>query len=206
MSAIVYTKYTISLDRLSAMFETGNPRLLKRSRLVPDFIAREAYRRFMFQFNELFNAQEVESALSSDIMKAKIANKINVLLPALYHGLMLAKMYGIEDKYTKDFRDEFRKMYNREFRDLSDLDFILQEIKRLGGKMKELYAVLAQPVQQARKISFEEIIAATEMILERPIDRSMKLYQFKYQYDLAMKRAREMDRQHKQATAKQWQT
>ncbi len=81
---------------------------------------------------------------------------------------------------------------------MEDLKIILAEIEKLGGHLKAIPEV--KPQESEKALRFEEVVAMVEMILERSLDRNMKLYQFQYQYKLAVKRAEEMSKQ-----AEKWQ-
>lgn len=179
------TRYDLTLNEVSRMLELNDYTVLKRFAWVPPWVLRRAMDRFAFDLSEMFNTQQIEGLLSSDIMRLKIANRANVLLPALYYGLLLTG----DDRFI----EMFRQMYGRDPKSVTDLDVIIKEIKRLGGKLRELDSLIKDD-PGGRRHSFEEIITTVEAILERNIDRSMRLYQFKYQFDLSVKRAKELEK------------
>ena len=176
-------KYQITLDEVSLMLERDDRRLLCRSRWVPGWALNRYYSRFMLEFSELFNASEVSQLIDDDIMRLKIINRVNNILHPLYMGLLISD----KPEFKQIFYDTIGKTYNSK----EDLKLIIREIERLKDKIREMGSPEDQP---KGKLSFEEVITYVEMVLERSIDREMKLYQFKYQYDLAIKRSREWEK------------
>ena len=181
----VKTKYDLSLNEVSLMFEKEDISILKAKRYVPGWILTAGYAKFMLQFSEMFNAQEVNQLFEGDVMRLKIVNRFNNVLAGLYHGLMLTD----DDR----FKAIYKEMFHRDYNGLQDLKVIISEMERLKGKYKELLTP-EKKVQEGGKLSFEQVITYVEMVLERAIDREMKLYQFKFQYDLSVKRAKEFEK------------
>ena len=85
----------------------------------------------------------------------------------------------------------FRERYGKEYEGLEDLKSIIAEIEKLGMRLKTMYSPV-EVIEQKKTMKFEEVVTHVEMIMERSIDREMKLYQFVYQFKLAVKRAEEM--------------
>ena len=184
-------KYTISLNEVSLLFERGDLSILKRVRWVPARLLRGHYERFALEFSELFNQEIVNALFTDDLMRVKIMNRANIFLPSLYHALWFIDFGQVKNDNARYYLDLYREMYGRDYQGLKDLEPILNEIKRLHGKYKEL-ASPEKVIENKGKMSFEQVITMVEMILERSINREMKLYQFVYQYDLAIKRAKAM--------------
>lgn len=179
------TKYDITLDEVSLMYETGDTRILCKRRWIPAWMVNRYYQRFNLEFSELFNANEVSQLIDDDIMRLKIINRVNNILHPLYMGLL------ISDK--PEFRQIYYDMFGRTYNEKDGLKAIIREIERLKGKMKEM-GMAGEAVQSGQKRSFEEVITYVEAVLERSLDRDMKLYQFKHQYDLAVRRAMEYEK------------
>jgi hypothetical protein len=178
---IFKTKYDLSLNEVSRMFETNDITILCKYRFIPARFALIRFSQFMVEFSEMFNRDEVNELLVDDIQRLKITNRVYNILAAMYQGLLMTG--------DQRFKDLYKETFGRDYNSLADLKVIISEIDRLKGKLKELGS--PTKIQGKGTISFEQIITYVEMILDRSIDREMKLYQFKYQYDLAVKRAAE---------------
>lgn len=176
------TKYDITLNEVSLMFETSNPHLLCLKKYIPDFLIARAFERFMVEFTEMFDQDEISNILTDDITKLKITNRIYNLYRPLYHMLLISN--------DQRFKDIYKKQFGRDYNGLKDLKVIISEIERLKGKYKEL-GTAQEKLQGREMMSFEKIITTVEMILGRNIPGDLKLYQFKERYDLAVKRAKE---------------
>lgn len=175
-------KYSLTLNEVSRMFETGDFKILKRFKIVPAFLLVRQYERFSLEFSEMFNRDLMSQVFEDDVFKLKIINLATNLLPVLYTGLLSS-----DHPY---FRELYKERYGKEYESLADLKSIIAEIEKLGMRLKTIPSPVAQ-VEAKGAMKFEEVITYVEMILERSIDRNMKLYQFVYQYKLAVKRADE---------------
>jgi hypothetical protein len=164
------------------MFETGDFKLLKRWRWVPDFLIASQYAKFSLEFSEMFNRETINQVFDDDVFKLKIINLATNLLPVLYTGLMTTG--------HPYFKEVYKQRYGKDYEGLPDLKAIIAEIEKLGMRLKTMPSPV-QVIEQKGAMKFEEVITYVEMILERSIDREMKLYQFTYQYKLAVKRAEE---------------
>ena len=178
---MIHNKYTMTLSRLSQMMETGNVGLMLRWGWLPGFVLKRRLAGIMAYVAEMFNADALDEGVEQSVMMMKALNLANNLLPSLYFGLLYTK----DERYVKEYENRYGK--KPEF--ASDLREITKEIERLARKIKALSA--QKPREKKEPVSLEKIITNTEAILDRGIDRNMKLYQFKEQYDLAVKRARE---------------
>lgn len=178
-------KYTLTLNEVSLMFEQDRPRMICTRRWIPAFMVTRFYQKFMLEFAEMFNAKELSKMVEGDIYRMKIINRVSNILTPLYLGLMLGE--------RPEFKQVYYDMFGRTYMGKEDLKYIIREIDHARAKLKETTAA-GDTVHRAEKTSFEEVIANVEMILERPIDREMKLYQFEKQYRLAVKRAEEFEK------------
>ena len=182
----VKSKYELTIREVSLMFETEDPRIISRWRWVPAFILNRYYAKFLLDFSEMFNAREVNNLIGEDIYRLKLINRANNILYPVYIGLML------NDSHP-EFRRIFEDVMGRKYNSKDDLKLIIKEIERLKSKLAE--AGTAQDrVQGSEKMSFESVVANTEMMLERSLPRDMRLWEFKKQYDLAIARARELEK------------
>lgn len=178
-------RYTLTIQDVSELFETENPRLLCRCWL-PGFLVRRIYTRFLVEFAEMFNGREVQGLIMDDIYRLKIMNRVNNILWPMSMIILLNDTHP-------DFRKMYEEIMGRPYRSRDDIKLIIKEIERLKSKLEEAGSPMDK-VQASSKLSFEQVIAHTEVMLDRSLDRNMKLYQFKKQYDLAIARAREYER------------
>jgi hypothetical protein len=182
---IFKNKYDLSLNDVSLLFERNDLSILKLSKFIPWFLVRKYYAAFILEFTDMFNPKEVSELIDQDMIRFKIANRVTLVLYPLYIGLMLSNAEG--------FKKIYKDMFGRPYNGIEDLKVIVNEIDRLKGKIKEM-GTPEQMTQGRGKVSFEEVIIYVEAILDRGMDRNMKLYQFKFQYDLAIKRAKELEK------------
>ena len=176
-------KYTLTLDECSKMFETNDFRLLKRFKFIPDFLLVKHYERFSVDFAQTFNQEMVNALFTDDIMRLKIINLVSNFLPVLYSGLMMT-----EHPY---FREAYRARYNKDYEGLEDLKSIIAEMEKLGVRLKTI-STPVEVMERKDSMKFEAVINYVELILEMPIPRTMKLYQFKEKYNAAISRSQEM--------------
>lgn len=184
---LIRGKYDLTLNEVSRMFETSDFSALKRFRWLPAFIALKQYERFSMEFAGMFNKDTLNNLIDNDVLRLRIEHIILNVLPVLTAGLMTG---------DPRFASAFKKRYNRDYTGTADdLELIKGEIEKLTGRYKSLVPA-SQIVEEKGKgsLKFEEIITYTEMILERSIDRNMKLYQFEYQYKLAVRKAEELQK------------
>jgi hypothetical protein len=135
----------------------------------------------MTDFNEMFNEQEINNIIEDNVFRLMLLSDVDNILPALYIGLTMS-----DDIFFKNY---YLVRYGREYKNKADLSIIVEEQDRLLAKLRNL-------PQRTRTegISFEELIAYTEALLDhKSIDRGIKLYQFKYQFDLAVARAKALE-------------
>lgn len=177
---MTYTIYTMTLSRCSLMFETENARLI--CRYMPVFWYKKAYDRFLSQFGERFRQGDIDRLTDKRALKILIAHRINNLLPALYYSMML----GCNKEIEKYYEDRYGKTY----KEIADLNPIVNEIERLKGKYKELFYKDDSPdvdTKTGGSPDFETLIINVELKLNTNIDRNLKVYQFKPYYDRALK-------------------
>jgi len=176
-------KYTLTLDEVSQMFETNDFSLLKRFKFIPDFLLLKHYQRFSLDFAEMFNQEMINSLFTDDIMRLKIINLVSNYLPVLYNGLLMT-----DHPY---FREAYRERYGKDYEGLDDLKSIIAEMEKLGIRLKTI-STPVDVMERKDSMKFEAVINYVELILEMPIPRAMKLYQFKEKYNAAIARAQEM--------------
>lgn len=179
MLSIFYNKYTMPISRYSIMTEMQNTKLLAKSGIIRP--SRSRYDAFYSDIKLLFNERDMLKAQSSYYIKVFLYNKIK-LLEALYYGLLMT--------HDKKFIDYYNDTYGREPIKSDDMNIILSDIKKYNSRIKALNKQDEKNIdKKGDGFSFEKVIASVEVIMGYPIDRSLTLYQFKYIYDLAIKKA-----------------
>jgi hypothetical protein len=128
-------------------------------------------------FDEMFSGQEISKAVKEESTQIAAYNKIKNILPILYLGLLYE-----ETPYMKEL---YLHLFGKEFKTGEDLLIIQSEIKRLTKRYKLMYK--EKPMQEGSTL--EELIIGVEMLLDRTIDRELKLYQFKTYHEMALKQA-----------------
>ena len=186
-------QYNITLEEVSMMFETDNIKVLSKYSILPIKIIKPYHKHFMIIFSEMFNSKEIESLIEDDNTKLRIIHRVYNILTPLYWLLLNYRFVSSEKK--KLFKDKYKEIMGRDYNSDEDLKLIIGEIKRLKEKLTD-FNNIPQKVIKNQKVSFEEVITYTENVLERTIDRRMKLFQFKREYDLAVKKAKQQERKH----------
>lgn len=98
--------------------------------------------------------------------------------------------YGLRFSLSKDYIADFKVIFRKEPKSIKDLVSIEKEIKRYDGLLSAIEG--GKKKSDNKEIRFAESIAAVESILGYTIDRNISVYQFKFQYDLALKKIREV--------------
>lgn len=186
---MIHNRYTISIGRVSRMFESGNKRLILKFGWLPGILIKKYYARLLVDIAELVNIELLEHTVSDYIVKLRLMNRINNLLPSLYYLL------AFTDKNDVAYH-QFKKFFGKPYEGENDLKLITEMINNLAARLKELDRLGGANANQniGDGIGFEQVIVYCETILERHIPRDLKLYEFGYIYKSAVKRARELQR------------
>lgn len=166
---------------MSELLDSGNIHLLVISGFVINTKLKTEYSKFMTSYNELFSGKEIIKYQEEMLQKLYYFNKIN-MLELLY--------YGLQFSLTKEYVADFKEIFRTEPKSISDLGRIEKEIKRYDGLLSDVSS--AKKKTDEKEVKFAESIAAVESVLEYAIDRNISVYQFKFQYDLALKKIREI--------------
>lgn len=177
-----HTKYTITLNHMSLMLELNDASMLCRIPNIPARMARRRFAKFMAQYEADFAGSD-NLRFRQEIARTMAWHKIKNILPLLYTGLL----YNPSEYNQSIFEHYFG--YIPEVGDAVPLMRITDEIDRLSKRFKEMYN--REAPEQQKSVSFEDIVLSVETILDRPIDRSLKLFQFKKYYDLSLQRLKD---------------
>ena len=177
----IHTLHTLSISQMSELLDSGNKYILVVSGKIKKATLEKEYTDFMIAYNELFSGNEIIKKQEEMLQKLYYFNKINML--ELLH-------YGLQFSVTKQYIEDFKAIFRAEPNSIKDLGKIEKEIKRYAGLLSAIDGVKKK--SDDKEIRFAESIAAVESILSYTIDREISIYQFKFQYDLALKKIREI--------------
>ena len=187
---LTHDKYTITLRRLTMLTEQGRINLVKRYWFCPWFIRNRGYKQLMQQVSIIFGNKEDKEALESHALWLGL-NRDRLILD----GLKMAVKYKYNDASTKEF-------YNRVVRrDLPDKKTALHIIDtKIEGAIKRMNAIAYQmrnnkDEKTNKGITLNEIIERIESIIERPIDRELRLFEFEAKYKEALNKVKQLQKQ-----------
>ncbi len=169
---LFHSIYTMPLNRYSRMDATGDIRLVARWSLVmPKFLCKNHFRELQAEVGRVFGGQDI---LSKDIMRLTMYNRIT-----LYRAALLALTY--EPKNAK-----ILQWWADTFGGKVDLERLKNEIERLIFRYKELRK--KEPTVQKY---FEDLVSRVEVILGFSINRNISIFEFKHQYDNAIRKGKQ---------------
>jgi hypothetical protein len=119
----------------------------------------------MIEVNETLNKSALEKEIETGIFKTKLFNKAFNLYPALVDLSSIT--------WDKKHLDLIYEITGYRLEKLDDREILVSETKRLQDKFREI-----RPVKEREGVSFFEVIISVESILNRNIDRSIKLFEF----------------------------
>jgi len=181
---LFYTTYTMTLERCSLLFETGNHNYLKRGQFPTTKKQLEKqYVKFQESFSKLFNQQAFKAMEEDTGYLIYLWNKSENLLNALKKGLLFCEDPELKKALIEIYVDEF----GHEPTNAKDYIKIDKRIEQLRSKLKTAQSQQEKPKTETKNQSFESLIANVGFILKKNIDRNMKLFQFKSEYEIAVK-------------------
>ena len=134
--------------------------------------------RFLNEFSQMFNNRAMLSDFQNDVMRLRLFNKINELR-AMYNALQYSEAPNSQERFKELFKNDF-KPTDENFKLINDkAEFFINKLKSIPDKGKK------------EGLSFSEIVAMVENSRGIPIDRNMKLFQFKRIYDIELKKWQE---------------
>jgi hypothetical protein len=85
---------------------------------------------------------------------------------------------------AKNSRIEFKNIFHKDFESIEDLKLLTNEANRLNDKMK----IFTPDTIKKDGISFVKLVIMIEDSRGKPIDRKIKLYEFKNMYDIELEK------------------
>lgn len=134
---------------------------------------KKAYNNFMMEYHKLFSAKELRKLGKDEKSKLRWYHRLIMLQSTLELFRLKKVPANIAEWYKKTYRTEIS------FKSLN------YQIEIATKKMNQF---ISEPQDEGKKISFDEIIVSVENVLNIPIDRSIKLYQFVVYYNNALKK------------------
>lgn len=177
---MIHNPYTISIDRLSLMLETRDPRLVLRFGWLPVWAVKGYFLRFLDSFHRMFSEAEYNRLGSAELIKTTLYNRL-LMVKAFYDLAVIGKLTPVLIEW---YRYEFR-------RDKVDIQAVAKKIEFYQSKLKDYTRQEDQP--KRKEVPFDMVVISVEAILGVTIDRSMKLYTFKHYYDKALERSRKQE-------------
>lgn len=188
---LFHNKYTITLSRVSLMLESDNINLVKRIPIwLPRPLVMRAYAKIIAEISKLVSVKENEGKLNDYLLMLQLYNRINSLLPALYYGLLIL------NKPSAEMIEYFEAHYGKKPTVKEDLQLILDDIKRLTAKYKELNVKQPEQESEPTKLNFEKLLLGIELTLDNgQLPRDTKLYQLQSYYEASMEKIRKQNEQ-----------
>jgi len=181
LNLVAHDKFTITLERFGRMIDSKENRFACKYTWMPKFIQQAAFERLSEQFSEMVSKNQIQKVITSKMLEVNLYNKVNSLLPSLYWCLYIRP----EEKHLQFYYNYFGKECKGE----KELQLILNEIKRLASKYKELFGV-AKHEDNSAEFNFSFLVGGIEMVLDRVLDRRLKLYELEYFYSKALERSK----------------
>jgi len=183
MKLLFWTYWNISLMRYSIFDLKKDARLLQRIPLwLPKRILFHIANRLQEEVAKNFNANELKHLGRKEIQKIILHSTIT-MLQAMYFILTI--------KPPKEVLIDFMQRYGMAYKGIGDLNRINKDITRLQRKYRDIDFEPEKPAKDDE--NFERLVTSTEMILGYSINRDIKLWQFRYYFDMATDKARAME-------------
>lgn len=184
---LFHTKHSMTITQFGRMIDGENRSLIKRFKIwAPAKWQEEAYGLLMTQFADIISQNEVSRLMEDHYLQLNLYNKINSLLPSLYHCLYLKP----QEKHLNFFREYFGK----ECMGAKDLNLIINEIKKLSAKYRELFPEKKiDETMETHKYNFVKLLVSLETALNRALPRDLLLYEIESYYQTALESVKQKE-------------
>ena len=160
-----YWVYKLTVEQVSLVFDAN-------FRGCFGFYKERNFNTFLLEYNQLFNSGNKQ--LENNIFRTRLFLK-HMKLQAMYNSLLYSK--GINAK------KEFVNIFGYDYTEIKDLKRVTDENNRILDKLK----IISKPMN-GETIAFSDLVVMVETSRKIPIDRDMKLWEFKKVYDLELKK------------------
>ena len=171
---MIYNEHTISIERFSMVYKTGRLSLLSAGGMVPGFLLRGRFAAILKFLNELLGADDPD--MLKDVVKLRMSNLINVMLPSLYNGLLTGP--------TKEMIEWYKAYFGKAPETSEDIQRVLSEQKKQAKMYKALYP--EEKIEHDTPFDFDAFVNGLEFTRGIQIDRKDKLYTLKAHYSNAV--------------------
>lgn len=184
---MIYKAKEISLKRAIKILDLDMINYLKIVKWFPVPLMNKKLAQFKKDFNELFNYDQISKALKEETHLLILQNKINNILPSMYQGLLLTK---------KDcFREHFQHLYGFWPKTLKDYQRVIEDRNRLLDKYRIAVKIQENKIDENKDqkgYELGKLVAWVEAVMEFAIDRSITLSEFRYQYNTALEKIKNL--------------
>ena len=172
---MIYTEYTISIETFSLVYRTNDLSLLSIGKLLPGRLLRRRFKKIVDFFNKMLSVKEEN--INQLILKQKMSNLINNLLPNLFNGLMTNP--------TDEMISWYKSYFGRTPETKEDLQGIVKERE----KQLKIYNLMFPniPVKENdTPFDFDAFVNGLEITNGVQINRKDRLYTLGSHYNSAV--------------------
>lgn len=160
--------YKLTIQQVSLIFEADDLSCFGRN-------AKRKHLDFIKEYNELFNSGHNNKQFDNAKFMLRMYIK-HLKLRVMYDSLSTCE--------AKNSVAEFKEIFGKEFESIDDLKMLTNEAQRINDKM----TIMSAPKKTDNGISFSKLINIVETSRGIPIDRNIKLFQFKEMYDTELEK------------------
>lgn len=160
--------FKLTIDQVSLIFEANDLSCFGRK-------AKQKHLEFIKEYNEMFNSGSDNKQFDNAKFLLKLYTK-HLKLRVMYHSLTTCA--------GENSAKEFKEIFGHEFKSIDDLKLLTDEAQRINDKM----TILNAPKKDDKGVSFSKLINIVETSRGIPIDRNIKLFQFKEMYDTELEK------------------
>lgn len=183
---MIYNEYTISIETFSMVYKTNDLSLLSIGKILPGRLLRRRFKKIIDFFNKMLIVKEEN--ITQLILKQKMSNLINNLLPNLFNGLMTNP--------TDDMIDWYKLYFGRIPETKEDLEGIVKEREKQLKIYNQMFPNI--PVKENdTPFDFDAFVNGLEITNGIPINRKDRLFTLGSHYNSAV----QMNEQRKRLTS-----
>ncbi len=161
---MIYNKYTISIEQFSMIYKTNDLSLLSVGKILPGRMLRRKWLTIVEFFNKMLDTKEEDLTLL--ILKQKMSNLVNNLLPNLYNGMLTNP--------TDEMIDWYKSYFGRIPKSKEDLKAIISE-RQKQLKMYNLRFPNIKVEENDTPFDFDAFVVGLEITNGIQINRRDKL-------------------------------
>lgn len=187
---LTHDKYTITLRRLTMLTEQGRINLVKRYWFCPWSTRNRGYKELMQQVSVIFGNKKDKEALEAYELWLSF-NRDELIL----EGLKLAVKYQYEYRRTELFyKQVIRRSMPAKMQAINIIDSKINACSKKKNKIEDNQTT-EQTNNDSKSFTLNEIIERIESIIERPIDRELRLFEFEAKYKEALNKVKQLQKQ-----------